>query len=336
MGVRELGETEGGTAVHEIGLALPSGVRASVITFGAILRDFHVPLANGTLRRVVLGFPDLAGYLADRSCIGATVGRSANRLAGGRLRLDGIDYRLACNDKGGRNHIHGGLQGFHRQVWSVVRFDDSSVLLELTSPAGHEGYPGAVVARCEFRLRPPATLSLTMTAETDAATPINLAHHSYFTLAASSRDNLLQVAAASYTPLDDDKIPTGEVRSVEGTPFDFRALTPISDRMGDVALDTNFALDGEGLRAAARVVSPDRTIAMDVVTTEPGLQVYDGANLRPSHPGLDGRPHRPFAGICLEPQKFPNAVNQPNFQSPIVRPGETYRQVTEYRFQSFD
>lgn len=333
--MQKFGETEDGATVHEIGLALPSGVRASVITFGAILRDFQVPLADGSLRRVVLGFPDLAGYLADRSYIGATVGRSANRLAGGRFRLDGVDYQLARNGNSG-NHIHGGPQGFHRQVWSIVRYDDSSVLLALTSPAGHEGYPGTVVARCEFRLQPPATLSLTMTAETDAATLINLAHHSYFALAASSRDNLLQVGAANYTPLSDDKIPTGEIRGVEGAPFDFRALTRISDRMGDVALDTNFALDGDGLRAAARVVSPDRAIAMDVFTTEPGLQVYDGANLRPSHPGLDGQPYRPFAGICLEPQKFPNAVNQANFQSPIVRPGETYRQVTEYRFQLLD
>lgn len=335
MSLREIGQTGDGKTVHEIALTLGSGARAAVITYGAILRDLHVPF-EGALRRVVLGYRDLDGYLADRAFIGAICGRSANRIAQARFRLDGIDYRLAANGANG-NHLHGGPTGFSKQVWSIVDRGEAFVTLELASPDGHEGYPGSVVVQCTIALKEPAELSIDLVARTDAPTLVNLAHHSYFTLqrGASSRDHILQVNADSYTPVDAGSIPTGEIRPVEGTPYDFRAPARIGERMGERMLDINAVLrPGDAELPAASVWSPDRRLRMDVLTTEPGLQLYDGTNLKPSAPGLDGHPYQALAGLCLEPQKFPDAINHPGFPSPILRPRETYRQTTRYRFSS--
>jgi aldose 1-epimerase len=304
------------------------------MTYGAILRDLQFPL-DGALRRVVLGYRDLAGYLADRSFMGSICGRNANRIAHGRFLLDGMAYRLSCNDGGGLHHLHGGPTGFSKQVWSVVDHGASFVILELTSPDGHEGYPGAVVTRCAFELKEPSELNISLTAQTSAPTLINLAHHSYFTLDAGafSHDHLLQVNAESYTPVDSGKIPTGEIRPVEGTPYDFRTPARIGDRMRERSLDINFVLRPRS-GPAARLWSPDMKIGMDVFTDEPGMQVYDGANLKAGGPTLDGEYHRAFGGICFEPQKFPDAINHPEFPSAIVRPGAVYRQTTRYRFSS--
>jgi aldose 1-epimerase len=335
--MRKFGEVQGGKPVYEIGLKLPSGVTASIISFGAIVRDLKVPLADGSLRRVVLGFPDFTGYLADASYFGAIVGRNANRIAGGAFRLDGIEYRLARN-LAGRDHLHGGPNGFSRQVWLVAAHDESSVTLALASPDDEEGYPGTVMAQCEYRLREPATLSVRLAAQTNAPTLVNLAHHSYFNLAngAPSDRHLLQLRASRYTPFDANDIPTGEIASVADTPYDFRKIAPISARMQGVKLDMNFVLDrtGDGLQLAGVVEGPDRMLRLEVHTTEPGIQVYDGSNMKPQHPGLDGAPYLPKAGFCLEPQKFPDAINHPNFPSPVLRPGMRYAQHTEYRFQA--
>ena len=335
MSMQKFGETQDGTPVYEIGLRLPSGVTASIISFGAIVRDLKVPLADGSLRRVVLGFDDFAGYLADAAFMGAIVGRNANRIAGGAFLLDGIEYRLARN-LAGRDHLHGGPGGFSRRVWSVVADDEASVTLTLMSPGGQEGYPGTVTARCEYRLCEPATLSVRLTAETDAPTLVNMAHHSYFNLAvdAPSDSHRLQLSASRYTPLDDNQIPTGEIAAVAGTPYDFRQMTRIADRLGGAKLDMNFALDrgGEGLQLAAMVEGPDRMLRLEAHTTEPGMQVYDGSNLKPRRPGLDGKTYAAKAGFCLEPQKFPDAIHHRYFPSPILRPGTSYAQHTEYRF----
>ncbi len=336
MAIQKFGETQDGTPVYEIGLRLPSGASASVISFGAIVRDLQVPLRDGASRRVVLGFRDLAGYLADNAFVGAIIGRNANRIAGGRFRLDGTDYQLPCNEAG-RNHLHGGPAGFSRRVWSIAAQDEASVTLARVSPAGEEGYPGTVSAACEYRLTAPATLSVRITAETDAPTLVNLAQHSYFTLAYGqpSDAHWLQVNANTYTPFDRNQIPTGEIRTVAGTPYDFRTLARISDRAGTSPLDMNFVLERAGGLAIAGIVeAPDRSLRMEVHTTEPGMQVYDGSHLRPSHPGLDGHPHFPKAGLCLEPQTFPDAINHAGFPSPVLRPEERYRQITEYRFST--
>jgi aldose 1-epimerase len=283
------------------------------------------------LRHVVLGFRDLAGYLADAEHVGAIVGRNANRIAHGRFRLDGAAYQLARNE-GGRHHLHGGPGGFSRRVWSIAAHDEASVTLILTSPDGDEGYPGNVSVVCEYRLLEPGTLSVRLTGETDMPTLLNLATHPYFTLGygQSIGSHELQVNANAYTPADGENVPTGEIRPVDGTVYDFRKPRPVSAAS---PLDINFVLDrGGDLRFAAAVEAPDRLLRMEVHTTEPGLQVYDGDHLRPSHPGLDGHSHFRNAGLCLEPQKFPDAINHPGFASPVLRPGERYRQITEYRF----
>ncbi len=333
--MQKFGETQDGAPVYEIGLKLASGVSASIISFGAIVRDLKVPLADGSLRRVVLGFPDFAGYLADAAYVGAIVGRNANRIAGGTFLLDGIEYNLARN-LAGRDHLHGGPGGFSRRAWSVVANDESSVTLVLMSPGGQEGYPGTVTARCEYRLLEPATLSVRLTAETDAPTLVNMAQHSYFNLAhdAPSDSHFLQLAASRYTPLDENQIPTGEIASVADTPYDFRKLSRISDRMGGAKLDMNYVLDrdGDGLQLAGVVEGPDRMLRLEAHTTEPGMQVYDASNMKPQSPGLDGRPYAAKAGFCLEPQKFPDAIHHRNFASPVLRPGMRYVQHTEYRF----
>ncbi len=336
MPVRSFGTTPDGEAVCEVTLATPSGFCASVISFGAAVRDLRVPVGDGSTQRVVLGFRGLDGYLADTGHLGAIVGRNANRIAQGRFRLDGKDHQLARNE-GGRHHLHGGPGGFSRRVWSLLRHDASSVTLGLVSPDGDEGYPGKAAVRCRYALHEPATLRVELTAETDAPTLMNLVQHCYFTLDAGTSvgAHLLQVNADAYTPVDAESIPTGEVRAVAGSVYDFRKPKPVATVL---PLDINFVLDraSDEPALAAIVDAPDGSLRMEVHTTEPGLQVYDASHLRASHPGLDGRPHFPHAGLCLEPQKFPDAINHPDFPQPVLRPDERYRQITEYRFTARD
>lgn len=324
--------TVAGADILEIDLAAPDGTAARVLTFGATLRDLVVPGPGGAPRRVVLGFERAEDYLRNPDYLGVTAGRHANRIAAGRFVLDGREHRLPLNERG-RTHLHGGRAGFSHRHWRLVEAAADAVTLALTSPDGEEGYPGTVEARCTYRLRAPATLVVEMSATTDAPTPINLAHHSYFTLEPGKpvTGDLLEVAAAHYTPVDPDLIPTGEIAPVAGTPFDFRSPRPVGAAGG---LDHNFVLDGHSpgvLAFAARVSAADQTL--EVWTDQPGLQVYDGAYLADAGPvGLGGARQFPSAGLCLEPQTFPDGPNKPHFPSPVLRPGETYRQVTEYRF----
>jgi aldose 1-epimerase len=337
LSLHPFGNLPDGRAVTEARLALPCGMSASILDYGAILRDLLVPARNGEPRRVVLGFRELKGYVEDGAYLGALAGRHANRIAGGRFPLDGKTCRLTRNERG-RTHLHGGHAGFSRKLWRILAHDAASLSLGLTSPAGEEGYPGTLEARCVYRLLPPTTLQIELTAATDAPTIVNLAHHSYFTLSHgdSIRRHRLALDAARYTPVDGDLIPTGEIRSVAGTPYDFRAARALADPTvgGDFAYDINFALASAGgsLARAARLSVPDGPLGIELYTTEPGLQLYEGSNLAAGHPGLDGRPHFPHAGLCLEPGRFPDGPNHAGFPSPVLRPGETYRQVTEYRF----
>ena len=337
MGLHSFGTTDDGLTVTKVRLALPSGRAASILDRGAVVHDLKIPTRNGAVQRVVLGYRDLAGYCADRGYLGALAGRHANRIAGGRFRLDGRIHQLTLNEHG-RTHLHGGLIGFSRRGRRILEHTDASVTLGLTSPAGEEGYPGTLEASCTYWLVDPGTLSMHMTAETDLPTIVNFAHHSYFTLncGQSIRDHLLQIDAEHYTPTDPELIPTGAIVSVADTPFDFRGLRRIAD--ADIPYDINFVLDRvqTGLYRAARLLPPGGGIAIEVYTTEPGLQFYDGSYLSASHPGLDGHPHFAHAGLCLEPGRFPDGPNHPNFPSPVLRPGEVYRQTTEYRFVNVD
>jgi len=309
-----------------------AGMSASILTCGAAIRDLIVPLRHGT-RRVVLGFEGPESYRGNPANLGVVVGRCANRIADGRFVLDGREYRLPLNEKG-RTHLHGGKPGFGHRPWRLMESGAAHVLFGIGSPDGDQGYPGRVDATCRYTLTEAATLRVELLARTTAPSPVNLAQHSYFTLAESgdSRDLLLTIDADGYTPTDERLIPTGAIAPVAGTPYDFRAPRPIGE--AGQRYDINMVLrGGRGpLERAARVVSPGRDLAMELWTTEPGLQLYDSANLGPGAPGIDGQRHFPHAGLCLEPQRFPDSVNHAHFSPVVLRPGEEYHQVTEYRF----
>lgn len=314
------------------------GMAAEALAQGATLSDLLVP-AGGGLRRVVLGFADRRHYRPNPAHVGATAGRYANRIGGARFTLDGQTHALPVND-GGRNTLHGGPQGFGQQPWQLAARSTGAVTFRRLSPAGEAGFPGALTATCTYALPEPGVLRVTLTATADAPTVVNLAHHSYFTLlpGSSVRGYDLQVRAARFTPVDDALIPTGEIAPVAGTPFDFRTFRRL-DHWGDgtFAYDINFVLDraGPGLAHAATVRSAAAGLALEVWTTEPGLQVYDAKYLGPEPVCRDGFRPFPHAAICLEAQRFPDSPNKPGFPSAVLRPGAEYRQVTEYRFRPF-
>jgi aldose 1-epimerase len=339
MSISEFGRV-GGQAVQEIRLRAACGTEAAILTYGAILSDLIVPVGNER-RRVVLGYRSLEGYVKGGAYVGATVGRCINRIDRG-FTLDGKRYDLPVNE-GDHVQLHGGPDGFSKRVWRLASTTDSAVTLELTSPDGDQGYPGTLQARCSYAIESPRTLSIELTAATDAPTVCNLGHHSYFSLQPGSdvRDHRMTVAADFYTPLKPDLIPTGEIRSVAETVYDFRQLRPIRART-ESGYDINFVLRqgwrpqarASELPVAARLVSPAGDLAMELATTEPGLQFYEGIRLPPSEEAYDGQPHLPYRGLCLEPQRFPDAINHAHFSPVVLRPGETYRQLTLFRFGS--
>ncbi|MBB4266381.1 aldose epimerase family protein [Roseospira visakhapatnamensis] len=332
MTVRETGAPDG-VPVREVRLTTPAGATASILNWGATVRDLTVPLRAGGTRRVVLGYEDPNAYRDNPCYLGGVVGRCCNRIADGRFTLDGVGHQLPINGDG-NVHLHGGPRGFSRQPWQVVAATDTSVLLALTSPDGDQGYPGRVDVTCLYTLSDPATLRLEMTGRTDAPTVLNLTNHSYFTLAegADAGDHRLQVHAGFYTPAHPTLIPTGEIRAVEGTPYDFRAARRVAD--GGIDYDINFVLDGPvGVtRPVARVLAPDHALALEVATDQPGLLFYSGSALFQAAPGLEGQAHGPRAGFCLESYRFTDSVNRPHFPSVVLRPGDTYTHTCEYRF----
>lgn len=319
-------------AIQEIQLQSTAGMSASVLTFGAAIRDLVVPV-GGRARRVVLGFADTESYRGNPANLGVVVGRCANRIADGRFTLNGREHRLPLNEKG-RTHLHGGAPGFGHRPWRLIESSPTHVLLGITSEDGDQGYPGRVDATCRYSLAGDTTLRVELEARTTAPTPVNLAQHSYFTLAedGTSHDLELTLDADHYTPTDDRLIPTGEIAPVAGTPFDFRQPRKIGAT--GRRYDVNMVLHGAAgtLRRGARVVSAARDLAMELWTTEPGLQFYDSAYLASGAPGIDGQRHFQHAGLCLEPQRFPDSINHANFSPVVLNPGEQYRQVTEYRF----
>jgi len=325
-------------------------VEVRAMTYGATIVWLHAPDREGHLDDIVLGYPTLAGYLAQSPYFGAIVGRYGNRIAKGRFTLDGKAYQLATNN--GPNHLHGGVKGFDKVVWSAEPAEtDSSatVTFSYVSPAGEEGYPGTLRARVTYTLTDRDELRVDYLATTDQATPVNLTQHSYFNLAgAGTRDILsheLMIAADRYTPVDATLIPTGEIAPVAGTPFDFRTPTAIGARIGqsDVQLqhgkgyDHNWVLNRAGaaegaLVLAARVTEPTTGRTLDVFTTEPGIQFYSGNFLDGTITGKDGRVYQHRYGFCLETQHFPDSPNHPNFPSTILRPGREYRSTTVFQF----
>lgn len=337
MNTNDFGLLADGRPVEIVRLS-GGGIAAEVLSYGAILRDLRLALPGGE-RRLVLGFERITDYEMHSPYFGAVVGRCANRIGAGRFSLDGRDHELGCND-GGRAHLHGGFEGFDRKLWRVESASTDSVTLSLASPDGDQGYPGAVEVRCRYTLPGDGVLVIELEAETDAATPVNLATHSYFNLAGTPDilGHTLEIPADAYLPVDAALVPTGEIRPVAGTGFDFRKARPIGAAARPPrGYDHNFVVAdarSDDLRLMARLAAPSGDVTLEIWSTEPGLQFYDGNMLDVPVPGLDGAAYALHGGLCLEPQGFPDAVNQPEFPAVILRPGETYRQRTEYRLRA--
>lgn len=348
------GTTPDGVVVEAVTLRANDGISARIISYGATLQALFLPDRMGQLADVVLGYDDFADYVAKPQFLGSTVGRYANRIAGARFTLDGKTYTLAANN--GPNALHGGTKGFDKVVWTVTEVESgpvASVTLTYTSRDGEEGYPGTLTASITYSLDEDRTLTTSYEATTDQPTIVNLTNHSLFNLAGvpahrSVLDHRLTVNADSYTPVDATLIPTGELRSVAGTPFDFRQSAVIGARIRDASdaqiaigrgYDHNFVLRGgvtSTPKLAARVEDPISGRVVELHTTEPGVQVYTGNFLDGTTTGKSSVVYRQGDGLALEPQKFPDSPNQPTFPSARVDPGQTYRQVSFYRFSVLD
>ncbi len=317
-------------------------LRARITDYAGALVSLEMADPGGAREHVVLGFDEVAGYLDNRGSFGALLGRNANRIADGRMVIDGHAYELSKNENG--STLHGGAEGFGKRFWSVTEHDGQHLTLALVSPDGDQGFPGEVAAEATWRLDG-ADLSLDFKASTTKPTPLSLSAHPYFNLdgppARDCLDHEVEIFADSYLPTDRRQIPTGEIAAVAGTPFDFRDRRHIGERIREPAAqlrygrgyDHYFVLSpGQpgALRLAARVCSPRSGRRLEILTTQPGLQFYAGNNLDGSAPGRGGL-YRQSAGFAFEPQGFPNAPNQPNFPSTILRPGEAYRQQIVYR-----
>jgi aldose 1-epimerase len=328
-----------GTAVDLYTLANANGLSAKVTTYGAIITELHVPDGKGEFCDIVLGYDNLEQYLRKHPFFGATVGRVANRIAKGRFTLVGKTYALATNN--GPNHLHGGLKGFDKKVWQAEPQTGAAVKFSYTSPDGEEGYPGTLAVAVTMTLTDANELRLDYTATTDKPTPVNLTNHSYFNLAGegSALEHEMMLAADYYTPSDSTLIPTGEIKLVKDTPMDFTAPRPIGSRFAQlqnkpVGYDHNYVLNsgGKGLALAARVSEPRSGRVMEVHTTQPGIQFYSANFLDGTLTGKRGVVYQQHSAFCLETQHFPDSVNQPQFPSVILRPGQTYRQTTVHKF----
>lgn len=336
MSVERFGSVDG-VDVWEAALRA-GGAEARVLTWGAVLRDLQVPV-GGKPQRVVLGFDRIEDYVSRSPYFGAVPGRYANRIGGARFRLDGEDHRLVANE--GRNQLHGGPRGFGKRPWTLVDHGSAHVTLALLSPDGEMGYPGRLLATCRYTLLEPATLRIELEATADRPTPVNLTTHSYYNLdgAVDVCAHHLRIAADFYTPVGGEKIPTGEIRAVANTDFDFTTLRPIGASQllrCRTSFDINYVLrggDGDLLHTAT-LASRANGLSMELWTTEPGLQLYDGHMLSIPVPGLGGASYGPRAGLCLEPQRFPDGPNKRHFPPCILQPGEVSRQVSEIRFAS--
>jgi aldose 1-epimerase len=345
------GHLPDGAAVEKVTLRGAGGFKLAIITFGAAVQALHVPDREGRCADMVLGHDHLAPYVADRQFFGATIGRYANRVAGGRFELDGRRIQLPVND--GPNSLHGGPDGFDRQLWRVQALDDRptpSVTLSYASPDGEGGFPAALSARVTYALAGDSAFSITFQATTDRPTIVNLTHHGFFNLAGESGggdvlDHRLTIEADAFLPTDAAGIPSGRPQPVAGTPFDFTRPRLIGERIRDAhgqlrlrrGYDHNFCLRAgrvETPRAVARVEHPPSGRVMTLMTDQPGLQFYSGNFLDGSVAGKGGRLHRQSDALCLEPQIWPDAPNRPDFPSPRLNPEETYRHVSVFQFST--
>ncbi|MBO4341102.1 MAG: galactose mutarotase [Bacteroidales bacterium] len=310
-----------------------------VTDYGARVLSLLVPDRNGVRADVIVGYETLEDYLAcpGERFFGAAIGRVANRIGGARFTLDGKEYRLARNDNG--NTLHGGFEGFDRVMWNVDSVSDRVIVFSLLDHDCHEGWPGNLNVKMVYELTEDNAFKVSYTATTDAPTLCNLTHHSFFNLTGDSSskivEHLLQISARAYLPVDGNLIPTGEVRHVEGTPFDFREGKSIG-RDIDAAggYDHNWCLDGKGLRRVATLYEPHSGRSMDVFTDQNGIQFYSGNFFDGSYAGKGGLSIGHRCALALETQAWPDAINHPGFPDIVLRPGDCYRHTCIYRFST--
>jgi len=339
------GVTASGDAVEIYTLTNANGLEARIMTYGATLVSLRVPDRQGKLADVVLGYDALDGYLKNSPYFGAIVGRYGNRIGKGQFSLNGKEYSLPKNN--GENTLHGGIKGFDKVIWKaseVKRKNGVGLRLSYLSKDGEEGFPGNLSTTVIYTLTDNNELKIDYSATTDKSTVVNLTHHSYFNLAGegSILNHELMIAARRFTPVDSGLIPTGELRSVNGTPMDFTKSTAIGARIDQQdeqlafgkGYDHNWALNNNTgrLALAARVYEPGSGRVMEVATTEPGLQFYSGNFLDGGITGKGGQVYKQRYGFCLETQHFPDSPNKPRFPSTVLRPGQRYKSTTIYRF----
>ncbi len=321
-----------------------TGMIAKITNYGAILTELHTPDKSGRIEDVVLGFDNLGAYQKGHPFFGATVGRYANRIAKGKFTLDGKQYTLVVNN--GPNHLHGGMVGFDKALWeakTVRRSDGPAVQFHYISKDGEEGYPGSLDVSVTYTLTNQNALRIDYAATTEKPTVCNLTNHTYFNLAGQGDvgKHLVQLNCDRFVPVDDTLIPTGELQAVNGTVMDFTTMHAIGDHIDEVGKDPTgydhaYVINGGGkkLTLAARVTEPTSGRTMEAYTTEPGVQFYTGNFLDGTLTGIGGKVYQKHSGFCLEAGKFPDTPNQPKFPTAELRPGQTYRQRTEYRFSA--
>jgi aldose 1-epimerase len=326
-----------------------NGVEAQITNYGGIVVSLMVPDKSGKLGDVVLGYETLNDYIGNTPYFGCLVGRYGNRIANGRFTIDGVEHQLAVNNP--PNSLHGGRKGFDKVVWQAEKVDTSEgpgLKLTYTSKDGEEDYPGNLRCTVTYTLTNKNELRIEYLAETDKPTHVNLTHHSYFNLKDAGASDILghelMLKASKFTPVDKGLIPTGELKPVAGTPFDFNKPTAIGARVGNddeqlkfgKGYDHNFVLDrqGKGVELVASVYEPTSGRVMEVLTTEPGVQFYCGNFLDGTNKGKGGVAYQFRTGFCLETQHFPDSPNHPDFPTTELKPGEKYTQTTVYRFAS--
>jgi aldose 1-epimerase len=344
------GKTPEGQSVEEYTLTNSNGMEVRILTLGGIITSIRVPDRNGDMANVVLGCSSLEDYLTKSPYFGGITGRFANRIANATFKLNGTEYNLSSND--GPHSLHGGAKGFDKQIWQAKEIktnDEVGLELSYTSPDGEEGYPGNLATTVTYRLDNDNALHIDYKATTDKPTLVNLTNHSYFNLTGEGTGKIfnheLMLNADHYTPVDSTAIPTGEIASVEGTPFDFRTPKVIGERIhsGDEQMvygrgyDHNWVLNRTDSKdgvmiLAAKLFEPNYGRVLEVLTTEPAIQFYSGNFLTGTVVGSSGTTYRQSDGLCLETQHYPDAPNQPDFPSTVLNPGETYQTTTVFKF----
>ena len=335
------GHTADGEAVHRI--TLRGDIRASILTFGAIIQRVEAPDRTGAMANVVLGFDNLGDYMTRGGHFGAIAGRYAGRVGGGRFTLDGAEYHLPQND--GRNCLHGGPAGFHKRVWAIDAADEHSVSLSYISRDGEEGFPGTLATRLSYSVDG-RTLRLRYEATTDRPTVLNLTNHSYFNLGGEGSGDVfgheMLVLADRVLEVDADNIPTGALLPVAGTPFDFRSTHLVGERIRAahpqlllcLGYDQCFVLNGQGIRHAATAAHQPSGRRLGVYTDQPAVQIYTANKLNGGFAGASGRAYRSGDGLTFETQHFPDSPHHPAFPSTVLRPGEVFRSATDYAFSA--